>query len=87
MTNLQKVAQVDGPGRMSESFFPANFGRIFDQLFPGGVVDLAEGHEDARQAAVPVGLLLVVVDGPAETNWNCACYHFQRLPAKNRART
>jgi hypothetical protein len=66
-SHFDQVAEVDGPRGVSESLFSANVGAVFDQLFAGRVVDLAEGHEHARKPAVPVGLLLVVVNGPEIT--------------------
>jgi hypothetical protein len=49
---------------MSESFFPTDFVEIGDDVLAGRLVHVAQGHEDARQTAVPVRLLLVMVNGP-----------------------
>ena len=54
MVHLEEVAKIDGPGRMSESFFPADFVEVGDDVLARRLVHVAQGHEDAGQAAVPV---------------------------------
>ena len=66
MVHLEEVAKIDGPGRMSESFFPADFVEVGDDVLARRLVHVAQGHEDAGQSTVPVWLLLVMVYGPGK---------------------